>query len=149
MTDDPEAAEVNKEERVRNIHERVRKLSSAERDKMARSGTLTERVALERAFGMSVWEALLQNPQLTGGEVARIAKNGGAPTPILGIIANNASWISRGEVRRALLGNPRIGVPAAEKILRTMPAGELKLVAKQAMYSPKVRSAANRLMKKI
>jgi hypothetical protein len=135
--------------RGQNIHERVRKLSAAERDRMARSGGMTERVALERAYGAAVWEGLLQNPQLTGGEVARIAKNGTASTPLLGLIAANASWVARGEVRRALLGNPRLGAPFVEKVLRATPKAEIKLVAKQALYPQNVRVVAARILKQM
>lgn len=147
--EDSGEADSGRELRTQNIHERMRKLSATERDRVARNGGMTERVALERCFGGVVWEGLLQNPQLSGGEVARIAKNGGAPTPLLAIIAGNAAWITRGEVRRALLGNPRLGDPAIEKLLRATPVSELKLIAQQAFYPAKVRSAASRLLKRI
>lgn len=146
--DDEDAGE-QKAGRVYNIHERVRKLSVAERDRMARSGSMTERVALERAYGPAVWEGLLQNPQLTSGEVARIAKNGTAPTPLLGLIAANAGWLARGEVRRSLLGNPRLGAPIVEKVLRAAPKAEIKLVAKQALYPQNVRAIAERILKQM
>src|SRR5690606_33575255 len=126
--DEPHSSRAQEDARVRNIHERVRKLSVAERERMARSGGMSERVALERAYGSAVWEGLLQNPQLTGGEIARIAKNGTAPTPILALIAMNVAWVARGEVRRALLGNPRLGAPVVEKVLRAAPKAEIKLI---------------------
>jgi hypothetical protein len=146
--DAPEEGRGDRPGRVPNIHERVRKLTAPQRDKMARTAGLTERVALERAFGGAVWEALLQNPQLTAGEVSRIAKNGGAPTPLLGIISGNAAWLARGEVRRALLTNPRLGAGMIEKILQATPNPELKLVAKQALYPSRVRSVATRILRK-
>jgi len=130
---------------TRNVHERVRQLSLREREAMGRSGTLAERVALERAFGGSVWEALLQNPQLTAPEVARIAKNGSLSVPLVGVIVSNASWLASGEVRRALLGNPRVSGQNLERVLRAFPRGELKQVAQMSAYRSEVRSAAQRL----
>jgi hypothetical protein len=44
----------------RNLHDRMRSLSPIERTELARLGSLPERVALERCFGGSVWEGLLQ-----------------------------------------------------------------------------------------
>jgi hypothetical protein len=130
----------------KNVQERIRKLNLRERDAMARGGTLTERVALERAYGAAVWEALLSNGSLTGPEVARIAKNGNVTLPHLNIIVGNAAWLAKAEVRRALLTNRRLSTAHIERILRALPAAELKLLPKQTAYSPQVRAAAARLM---
>ena len=132
---------------VRNVHERVRQLSPRERDQLARQGSLPERVAVERAFGASVWESLLQNPQITPVEVARICKNGGLPTPLLSVIVGNAGWLNIGEVQRALLGNPRVRGPNLDRVLRALPRRELQRVAQQTSYSGPVRSAAQKLLK--
>lgn len=129
----------------RNIHERIRQLSLREREAMGRSGTLAERVALERAFGGSVWEALLQNPQLTAPEVARIAKNGSLPVPLVTVIVNNASWLVSGEVRRALISNPRVSGQNLDRVLRAFPKNELKQVTQMSAYRSEVRSIAQRL----
>lgn len=130
------------------IHERVRKLGVPARDKLARTGNLSERTALERAFGASVWDALLENPQITGAELARIAKNGMAPATILGHIAANAGWLGKPEVRRALLSNPRLPSAQAERVLRALPAAELRLVPSQAAYPPGIRTLARRLLQR-
>jgi hypothetical protein len=130
------------------IHERVRKLNPAARDKLARTGNLSERVALERAFGASVWEFLLENGQITGAELARIARNGMAPAPILSQIAGHAGWLSKPEVRRALLSNSRLPTAQAERVLRALPAAELRLVPAQAGYPAAVRTAARRMLQR-
>jgi hypothetical protein len=131
-----------------NIHERVRKMGLREREATGRAGTLTERVALERAFGSSVWESLLQNPQLTAPEVAHIAKNGSLPVPLVNIIVANASWLASGEVRRALLSNPRVSGHHLERVLRAFPKIELKQLAQMSAYRSEVRSAAQKLFGK-
>jgi hypothetical protein len=131
---------------AQNVHERVRQLPVAQRERLARTGGLAERVALERAFGGSVWEALLQNPQLTGAEVARIARNGTAPAPLLVQIASSAVWLSRAEVRRALLQNTRLPESQLERVLRALPSAELRLVGQQSAYPSRVRVVAKRLV---
>lgn len=130
----------------RNVQERIRKLNMREREAMARGGTLTERVALERAYGAVVWDGLLANAALTGPEVARIAKNGNATIPHLTLIVNNPAWLSKGEVRRALLTNPRLTTPQIERVLRALPPAELKQLPKQTAYAPKVRAVAMRML---
>lgn len=130
------------------VHERVRKLAPAARDKLARTGNLSERTALERAFGASVWDALLENAQITGAEIARIAKNGMAPATMLSHIASNAGWLAKPEVRRALLSNTRLPSAQAERVLRALPAAELRLVPAQAAYPAGVRAHARRLLQR-
>jgi hypothetical protein len=130
----------------RNLYERIRQLSLREREAVARQGTLSERVALERTYGSSVWEALLQNPQLSVPEVAHIAKNGTLPVPLVAIIVANNAWLASGEVRRALLGNPRVGGAHLDRVLRTMPRLELKQLAQTSPYRAQVRAAAKKLI---
>jgi hypothetical protein len=130
------------------VHERVRKLNPAARDKLARTGNLSERVALERAFGASVWEALLEHAQISGAEIAKIAKNGLAPATILSHIAGHAGWLSKPEIRRALLSNPRLPTAQAERVLRSLPPTELRLVPSQAAYPAGIRAAARRLLQR-
>jgi hypothetical protein len=130
------------------VHERVRKLTPAAREKLARTGSLAERVALERAFGASIWDGLLENGQITGAEVAKIAKNGTAPATVLSRIAANAGWLAKPEVRRALLANSRLPTAQVERVLRALPQAELRLVPAQAAYPAGVRAAARRLLQR-
>ncbi len=126
--------------------EKVRRLNAAGRARVAQRGTLAERVALERAYGPAVWDALLSNPMISTAEVARIAKNHTASQPILNQIASNSAWLVKPEVRRALLSNPRLPEHQIEKTLRALPHQELRLVLKQAAYSIRVRNAAKRML---
>jgi hypothetical protein len=79
-----------------NIYARIRQLHLPERQKVARQGRLSERVALERTFGGSVWEALLQNSSLTVPEVASIAKKGTLSQPLVAVIVANGGWLASG-----------------------------------------------------
>ena len=92
-----------------SVHQRVRGLSAAEQMRCAREGEISERTALERGYGKAVWEALLENPRISVPEVARIARKGNVPRPLLEKIVGNAAWLGSSEVRRALLSNSRLG----------------------------------------
>lgn len=129
----------------RNVHERVRGMTTAEQMRCAREGELAERVALERIYGKAVWEALLENPRVTAPEVARIARKGNAPAPLLEKIVANPAWLASAELRRALLSNGRLGAASIEKVLRALPRAELALAARQTSYPMPVRQAAKRL----
>lgn len=130
-----------------NVNERVRRLTLAEQMKLARTGELNERVAIERILGKAVWEALLSNPRVTPPEVARIARMGTAPRPIIEQITANPAWTQSSVVRRSLLTNPRLSEDGALKILRAMPKNELKLVEKTRAYTLVVRNAAKKLLR--
>jgi hypothetical protein len=127
--------------------ERMRHLSPNEQLKIARRGELADRLAVERIYGKQVWEALLQNPRLTIPEVARIARKGTVPKPLLDMVLDNAGWIKADSVRRALLTNPKIGGEAVLKLLRITSRHELKLIEKGTAYGVLVREAARKLLK--
>ncbi len=130
-----------------NVHERMRGLPLAQQLKIAHHGELSERVVLERLYSKNVWEALLRNTRLTGPEVARIARMGSLPRPLMEIIVGNGGWLQIPEVRRALLTNPRLGTDQIIRILRMLPKHELKLAAMQTIYPMGVRDQAKKLMK--
>jgi hypothetical protein len=123
---------------------RVRAYRSAEQLRHAREGDISERQALERVWGKAVWEALLQNPRISPPEVARIARKGNIPRPLIDSIASVPAWLASQETRRALLSNPRLGPQALERVLCAMSRQDLQLVSSQSAYSAPVRQAAKK-----
>lgn len=132
---------------ARNYYERLRGLTVAQQIKAAHSPDPQERIILERLYNKTVWEPLLRNPRLTPPEVARIARMGTVPRILLEVIVANGAWLQMPEVRRALLGNPRLGTDQIVRVLRLLPKHELKLAAVQTAYPHAVRDAARRLLK--
>src|SRR5262249_11975414 len=82
-----------------NIHERLRSLTLQQQIKAAQAGEVSERIVLERIYGKTVWEPLLRNPRVTGPEVARIARMGALPRPMIELIVGNGAWLQIPEVR--------------------------------------------------
>jgi hypothetical protein len=128
------------------LHERMRHLTSTDQQRIAASGTLPERIMLERLYGPNVWETLLHNSRLTIPEVARIAKKGTVPRPLVDLIVANGAWVAAGEVQRALLSNPRSSAAVISKVLHALPKLELARVPQQTAYPLAVRQAAKRLI---
>jgi hypothetical protein len=144
---DEEKADPVKRKHALNLHERLRGLTLSQQIKTASSGDPQERILLERFYNKAVWEPLLRNPRLTPPEVARIARMGTLPRVLLEIIVNNGSWLQIPEVRRALLGNPRLGTDQIMRVLRMLPKHELKLASTATAYPYAVRDVAKRLLK--
>lgn len=142
---EPEPDETKK--LARNIHERLRGLTLVQQIKLASHGEVTERMVLERIYGKTVWEPILRNPRVTAPEVARIARMGALPKPMLELICTNGNWLQLPEVRRALLAHPRLAPDQILRVLRMLPKHELKLAATQTSYSQAVRTAAKRLIR--
>ena len=132
-------------ERSENLQQRIRALTLPDAVRLARSGSMMERMALERTFGKLVWEALVHNPSLTVPEAARIAGMGILPQPLLDQIVSNPAWLTSEEVRRRVLTNPRLRGQALMKVLRAVPRSELPLLAKRGALPFAVREAARRL----
>lgn len=147
---DPESLEEDtfdpRSPRVQNIYDRVRRMSAREQQQLARTGNLTERTALERCFAGAVWEGLLQNSQISGAEVARIAKKGTLPKPLLSQILASGTWLAIPEVQRALLGNPRVAGAELVRVLRAMPRQALQTLQHQTAYRSVVRAEAKKLL---
>ena len=126
--------------------ERVRNLSVPEQMKLARRGDQMERTSLERLYGKTVWEALLANPKITQPEVARIARKGALPRPLLERIVDTPGWLTSPQIRRALLANRKLTRDMITKVLRATPKNELRLMPKQRAYPPLVRELADKLV---
>lgn len=132
---------------VNALAERLRSLPAHQQTKLAREGDQRERVMLERMYGKNVWEALLRNPRISPPEVARIARMGTLPVPLVELIVSNGSWLRNPEIRRALLQNLRLGSEMIPRVLRMLPKHELKLVPTQTAYPPAVRDVARKLLR--
>jgi hypothetical protein len=144
----PEEAEPPQEEPPTHLHERLRGLSVVEQLRVARDGPLTERILLERLYGKTVWEALLRNSRVTVPEVARLARMGTMPRPLLELILGNPSWLQVPQIRRALLSNPRLSPDMVQRVLLLLPRDELQLVPQITAYPAAVRMAAKGLARR-
>jgi hypothetical protein len=144
---EPDANEDARRHGVPSLAERIRNLPVHQQTRLAREGDQRERVMLERMYGKQVWEALLRNPRITFPEVARIARMGTIPQPLMELIVNNAAWLRSPEIRRALLANLRLGAEMIPRVLRMLPKHELRLVPTQTAYPPVVRDLARKLLK--
>jgi len=131
-----------------HVHERLRNLPVTEQLRIAREGTITERIVLERLYGKMVWETLLRNTRVSVPEVARLARMGTMPRPLLELIVGNPAWLKVPQIRRALLANPRLSQDMVLRVLQILPRDELQLVPQITAYPPAVRMAAKGMLKR-
>jgi hypothetical protein len=147
----PESAPVDEgeaESAPANVQEKLRGLTINEQLRVARDGTITERIVLERLYGKVVWEALLRNTRVTIPEVSRLARMGTMPRPLLELIVGNPAWLKVPQVRRALLANPRLSQDMVSRVLQLLPRDELQLVPQITAYPAGVRMTAKGMLKR-
>ena len=150
---EPSAAQERPEEEAQrraNVYAQrrveMRKMSIAERSRVAHGANADDRVLLERMFGTAVWEMLLRSPTITPPEVANIARKGGLSIPLIELVTDHPGWIHHEIVRRALLNNPRTPAHCILKVLRATPRNELQMILEGAVAYPKqVRTILNTL----
>lgn len=126
---------------------RIQKLPVPQKLKLAAAGDLTQRTLLFRMYGKLVFEALLRNPRLTEMEVTRLAKLGTMPTPLLQQIGMRPDWLRSERVRNALLGNPRLPLPIAHKIISMLSRQDLKAMVTRRDLPQGVQAALRARLK--
>lgn len=131
-----------------SVQEKLRGLSINEQLRVARDGSITERIVLERLYGKVVWETLLRNTRVSIPEVARLARMGTMPRPLLELIVGNPAWLKVPQVRRALLANPRLSQDMVNRVLQLLPRDELALVPQITAYPAGVRMTAKAMLKR-
>ena len=118
----------------------IQKLGSTQRLKLGEEGDLVERTLLYRMYGKMMFEALLRNPRISEVEVAKLAKLGTIASNQLLIIARKGDWVRAERIRNALLGNPRLPLAAAQKILQTLSKHELRPLMQRRDFPPQVQT---------
>ncbi|HKC25208.1 MAG TPA: hypothetical protein VKF32_10725, partial [Thermoanaerobaculia bacterium] len=89
---------------------------------------------------------LLKNPRIGVEEVVRISKSHLLSYTAAEIILKTPQWFANGDVRAALVHNPRLPVAMAIRILPTLPESEIKAIARGAATSQPLKQAALRLV---
>ena len=139
------------------LHPTVREL--AENTLLARVDDLTlgERITLARIGGPGVIARLVDSPEprvlssLLGNskilerDAIKLACRSDAPESFLQKLAEHR-WGQVREVRLGLIRNPRTPIPAALRLLGTLPASDLRRVAKDAKVRRLLRLSADRAL---
>jgi len=93
-----------------------------------------------------VISALLDNPRLTEGTLAPVLHGGRTPPAILELIANDRRWGVRYPLRVALVRNPATPLNTAWRLLESLRASDLRIVAADPRSPDPVRRRARVLL---
>jgi hypothetical protein len=125
---------------------RLSALSVGERVTIARRASAAVVAQLLSDPSPRVIAAVLDNPRLTEGALARLAHRETAPAPILRLIAEDRRWGARYDIRVALARNPRTPAATALRLLATLRKPDLATVASDPRVEDAVRRRARLLL---
>lgn len=128
----------------RVLEARLPEMAVGERVSLARGATRRLVAALRSDPEAPVLRALLENPRATEADAAALASAPETPRSVLDHLSRDARFGESPSVRKGLLRNPSLPVPAALRLLERTPAGEWPALARDERVLRIVRLAASR-----
>lgn len=123
----------------------IRMLPVPARLKLARGASRQLRTFLMRDSNVQVaLAALLGNP-LSEQEVEQAAASRAVPDEVLAAIARKREWVSRYNIAKLLVANPRTPLPISMRLVNRMAVRDLRMLTRDKNVAEAVRSAAIRL----
>ena len=123
--------------------------------------TLGERKALARSWHRDTLQRLLvdphadvvalliANPHVTEDDVLRIATARRSTAAALALVLASPRWSTRARVRRALVGNPRLPLPIALRLVGLLSEPELRDVGLDPNLRVELRAAIDRRLRPV
>lgn len=128
----------------RLLEARLPEMAVGERISLARGASRRLLTALRSDPEAPVLVALLENPRATDGDAAALASAPETPPSVLDHLSRHARFAQSPSVRKGLLRNASVPVPAALRLLERAPRGEWPALARDERVLRIVRLAASR-----
>lgn len=124
--------------------QRFETLSKPEKIKLARTGSADARRRILRDPDQSLHPFLLNNPGVTGNEVAGWFRSKLVPRPLIEQIAKRTELASHPQVMEALVHDPRTPLRIALDLLPRLPLDTVRRIAKLGRLRTQIVSAARK-----
>lgn len=128
------------------MYEKFRKMRPDERARVAKTGNKTERNLLMRDSEPVVLQFLLQNHNITRGEVLEISKLKTLNYNLINMILSNRQWTQIEELRFNLAMNPKTPSPTVLKLIPTLTMKHIREMAKNQGLRTQIKQAALRIV---
>jgi hypothetical protein len=90
---------------------------------------------------------LIANPHVTEDDVLRIATARRSTAAVLTLLLASPRWSTRARVRRALVGNPRLPLPIALRLVGLLSEAEMRDVGLDPNLRVELRAAIDRRLR--
>ncbi len=127
--------------------QRIARMSTAEKIKVALTGSQEERLLLIRDSNKVVARAVLQSPKLSDQEIESVASMKNVPEEVLRLIATNRKFMKSYPVVHALVNNPRAPLDATMHVVNRMNDRDLKGLSINKNVPDTLRTMALKLIK--
>ncbi len=111
---------------------------------LARRGDLGIRRLILKRPDPRLYTHVMENPQLTPGEIAAMAAMPSLPPDVLKRISSRSEWLRHASVVRNLLSNPKTPLDTVSRLVHKLPGRELR----QLTRSGRVREPVKRIILK-
>jgi hypothetical protein len=142
----PEADGASDEAGAATLLAQIRAMSSSDKLRLAVHGDRAARLLLLKDPNKTIQLHILQNKRITLEEVQHIAGNRQANPEALVRIGDTREWVQHPGVLLALVSNPKTPSRTAQRLLRSLPQGELRRIAKSPNVPQAIATAARRLV---
>ena len=124
-------------------------LKMSDRVRVARQGDRSARSLVLRQQDKTLHAVLLNNSKLTPNEVALMVGKSGLDPTLIKRIASTREWTSRKAVARALICNPRLPLPQAIRLLRTLNENDLQQLSRSGNLRSTVRQEVGKQLSRL
>ncbi len=128
-----------------NLFNEIRSLPMHQKVVAAKRGNRSVRNLLLQEGHKKVLTHLLNNPQLSAGEVMQMMKISNLSTELIQAIAKNSQWSQNEEIKYLIAVHPKTPLPLALKTLGALSTKNLAKIAK-AGYRAQIKSKAVKLL---
>jgi hypothetical protein len=128
--------------------QRVARLTTAEKIKLALTGNQEERLVLVRDSNKIVARAVLQSPKVTDLEIESFASMKNVAEEVLRLIAINRKFMKSYAVVRQLVSNPRTPIEVSLPLLNRLNDRDLKIVSLNRNVPEVIRGMALKAVKR-
>lgn len=128
-----------------NLFAEIRKLPMHQKVVAAKRGNRSVRNLLLQEGHKKILTHLLNNPQLSAGEVMQIMKISNLSTELIQAIAKNSQWSQNEEIKYLIAVHPKTPLPLALKTLQILTTKNLAKIAKSG-FRAQLKSKAVKLL---
>lgn len=126
--------------------QRINQMSTAERIKLAVTGSKTERTLLIRDPNKMVSLAVIESPKLGIDEVATLLRNRSVAGEIISRIADSREWTKNYSICLELAINPKTPVSKAMGFVKKLRDADLRLIYRDRNVTPVIRQVAKNVL---
>jgi hypothetical protein len=136
------------EEQRENLYQKILKLSTPQKIRLAILGNREARNFLIHSPNKTVSLAVLKNPQVTENEVVKYAQQKNLPEEIILAIAKNQKWMKNYPIKLAIISNPKTPLSVAVNFLIHLHDHDLRSLSRDKSVSAVLSRTAHQIHQK-